>query len=112
MCEIIRVGGGTPFCCNQEMEQLTEQTQDKGLEKHVPVVEKANRGLKVTVGSKKHPMTPDHHIEWIQIITDEFRCRQYLEPSAKPEAFFVTDVSPEKVTAREFCNLHDLWSQN
>jgi superoxide reductase len=32
---------------------------------------------------------------------------QYLNPGEVPEAVFM--VEAEKVTAREYCNLHGLW---
>ena len=37
-------------------------------EKHVPVVEKVDSGVKVTVGSVEHPMTEEHYTR--TVITD------------------------------------------
>ena len=71
------------------------------------MVEKAAGGFKVKVGSVAHPMEEEHYIEWVEIIVDGKAYRQFLKPGVAPEATF--DVKAEKVTAREYCNLHGLW---
>jgi superoxide reductase len=52
-------------------------------------------------------MTPEHYIEWIELIADGKSYRQFLAPGQAPEAVFC--VKADKVTAREYCNLHGLW---
>ncbi|MBE0513153.1 desulfoferrodoxin [Candidatus Bathyarchaeota archaeon] len=105
--EVIHAGVGQLVCCGQPMELLTEKTEDVGLEKHVPVIEKIGNKVKVKVGSIPHPMEQKHYIEWIEIITDGGTCRKFLRPADKPEAEFET--SAEKIEAREYCNIHGLW---
>ena len=105
--EVIHPAGGTLSCCGQPMGLLTENTTDAAQEKHVPVIEKTDGGYKVTVGSIEHPMLPEHHIEWIELITENKVLRKYLKPGEKPVATFMTDEND--VTAREYCNLHGLW---
>ena len=107
MVESIRGGAGTLVCCNQPMELLSENTTDAATEKHVPVIERVEGGIKVRVGSVAHPMQEDHWIEWIEVIVDGKAYRQFLCPGEAPEAFF--PVEGEKIVAREFCNLHGLW---
>ncbi|MCP4711825.1 MAG: desulfoferrodoxin [Planctomycetes bacterium] len=107
MVEVIHAAGGQLVCCNQPMELLTENTTDAATEKHVPVVEKIDGGVKVTVGSVTHPMEEKHFIEWIEVIADGRAYRQFLNPSDKPEVIF--QIVGEQITAREFCNLHGLW---
>ena len=80
---------------------------DAASEKHVPVIEKVDGGVKVTVGDVAHPMEEKHYIEWIELIVDGKAYRQFLEPGQAPEAFF--PVTGDKLTAREYCNLHGLW---
>ena len=106
--EVIRGGNGTLVCCDQPMNLLTENTTDAAQEKHVPVVEKVDGGVQVTVGSVEHPMEDNHYIEWIEVTADGKTCRQYLSPGDKPQAFF--PVEADEVTAREVCNLHGLWA--
>ncbi|MFH0870265.1 MAG: desulfoferrodoxin [archaeon] len=105
--EVLHEGGGTLVCCGQPMNLMKENTTDAALEKHVPVIEKTNTGVKVKVGSVAHPMEEKHHIEWIEIIADEVVYRQFLKPGDRPEAEFC--VKAKKVIAREYCNLHGLW---
>ncbi len=107
MVEVIHVGGGTLVCCGQNMRLLKEGETDAATEKHVPVIEKTDGGIKVTVGSVAHPMQEDHFIEWIEVIIDGKAYRQFLNPGEKPEAFF--NVDGDNITAREYCNLHGLW---
>ena len=105
--EVLRGEAGTLVCCGVDMTLLEEQTADVTKEKHVPVVEKVEGGVKVTVGSTLHPMVRDHYIEWIEIIADGKAYRQFLEPGDDPEATFCVDA--EEIVAREHCNLHGLW---
>ena len=47
--QVMHAGVGQLVCCNQPMEPLTEKTKDVGLEKHVPVIEKTQKGILVKV---------------------------------------------------------------
>ena len=108
--EGVHAGGGTLHCCGQPMKHFRENTTDGAKEKHVPVIEKQDGGYLVKVGDVDHPMTAEHWIEWIELIADGRVYRQYLAPTDKPQAFFA--IQAEKVTAREYCNLHGLWANN
>ena len=95
-------------CCGNEMEKLTAKTADEGKEKHVPVIEKVDGGIKVKFGSVPHPMEEKHHIEWIEVMTDGKVYRQFLKPGTAPEAIFNVD-GESSMTVREHCNIHGLW---
>ncbi len=105
--EVLHSGQGELVCCGQPMDLFQENTVDASQEKHVPVVEKTEKGVKVRVGSDPHPMEEQHYIEWIEIIADGQICRRFLNPGDAPEAFF--EIRADSVTAREYCNLHGLW---
>ena len=105
--EVLYAGGGQLVCCGQPMELLKEKIEDVGKEKHVPVIEKTETGIRVKVGSVAHPMEEKHYIEWIEIIADGASYRKFLKPGDKPEAEFY--IKTEKIEAREYCNLHGLW---
>lgn len=105
--EVLIGGKGELVCCNQPMKKITENTVDAAKEKHVPVIEKAGNGIKVKVGSVAHPMEEKHYIQFIELIVDGKLYRQFLAPGQAPEAFF--EITGDKVTAREYCNLHGLW---
>jgi superoxide reductase len=105
--EIIHEGDGELVCCDQPMKLMEENTVDAALEKHVPVIEKTEAGIKVKVGSVPHPMLEEHYIEWIELIADGRACRKFLNPGDAPEALF--KIEAQTITAREYCNLHGLW---
>jgi superoxide reductase len=106
--EVVHAGTGDLVCCGEDMKLLTENTVDAAKEKHVPVIEVANDRVKVTIGSVAHPMEEKHYIEWIELIADGKAYRQFLKPGDAPTATF--NVTAAKLTARELCNLHGLWS--
>lgn len=105
--EVLYGSDGTLVCCEQDMTLLTENTVDAAKEKHVPVIEKTADGIKVKVGDVAHPMEEKHYIQWIEIIADGKSCFRFLKPGDAPEAVF--NVSADKITAREYCNIHGLW---
>lgn len=105
--EVLHAGGGELVCCGQPMSVQKENTVDAAKEKHLPVIEKIDGGVKVSVGSVAHPMEEKHLIEWIEIIADGKAYRQFLNPGDTPEAIFKIDAI--NITAREYCNLHGHW---
>jgi superoxide reductase len=105
--EILHGGDGELVCCGQPMEKLVAKEADEGKEKHVPVIEKADGGIKVKVGSIAHPMEEKHYIEWIEVVADGKVYRQFLNPGDAPEAVFNIDAGV--VTVLEHCTIHGLW---
>jgi superoxide reductase len=105
--EVLHGGVGELVCCGEPMKLYEENTTDAAVEKHVPVKEDAEHGVKVKVGSVAHPMTEEHHIEWIEVVADGKAYREFLKPGDAPEATFCVDA--EEVVLREYCNLHGLW---
>ena len=105
--EVLHGGGGELVCCGEPMKLLVENTVDAAKEKHVPVVEKVDGGVKVKVGDVPHPMEEKHFIEWVEIIADGKAYREFLCPGQPPEAVF--EINATTVKAREYCNLHGLW---
>ena len=107
--EVLHEGKGQLVCCGQPMELLREKAEDVGQEKHVPVMEKTDKGVKVKVGSVPHPMEEKHYIEWIEVVTKDDIARKFLKPGESPEAEF--EVEREIVQIREYCNVHGLWTK-
>ena len=107
--EVVHGGAGELVCCGQPMIHQVPGTSDGAAEKHVPVIEKIDGGYLVKVGSVAHPMIDAHYIEFIELICE--KCgkvqRKYLKPGDAPQATFTCES--DKVTAREYCNLHGLW---
>lgn len=109
MTEVVHVGGGELVCCGKPMIKQNEGSTDGATEKHVPVIEYLEDGILVKVGSAPHPMLPEHYIEFIEVLTDDGKIgRKYLKPGDKPEAKFSCNC--RVVKAREYCNIHGLWS--
>jgi len=100
------------------MKLMKGKTQDKGQEKHVPVIEElpanvcqGKDGVIIKVGETEHPMDDDHYIEWIEIITaDGKRGKKLLKPGGKSEVEFYT--RKKVVGIRAYCNIHGLWKSS
>lgn len=107
MVEVIHEAAGTLVCCGKPMILKKENTQEAAVEKHIPVIEKIEGGFRVTVGSVLHPMTVEHHIEWIEVHTKDRVYRKYLSIDEQPVAEF--QINEDIIYAREYCNLHGLW---
>ncbi|MDI9643636.1 MAG: desulfoferrodoxin [Candidatus Verstraetearchaeota archaeon] len=107
---VVHAGPGQLVCCGKPMKLMTEKTAEMGKEKHVPVIERTERGFKVKVGSTTHPMMPEHYIEWIEAWTDDAVTIKFLTPDDFPE--LELDTGKEVKKAREYCNIHNLWSSN
>lgn len=99
-----------PSMGGQPMALLEEKTADASTEKHVPVIEEVEGGIKVTVGSTLHPMEDKHFIQWIEAYCADcdMVMRKFLKPGDEPSAVFPFPKGT-KVTAREHCNVHGLW---
>lgn len=108
--EVLHAGAGKLVCCGQPMELLMEKTKDIGEEKHLPIIEKTEIGIKVKISSIPHPMEEEHYIEWVEIIFNGRSYRKFLSPGDKPEAVF--EIRADKIEAREYCNIHGLWKSS
>ncbi|MEM2869474.1 MAG: desulfoferrodoxin [Thermoplasmata archaeon] len=104
---VMHAGVGQLVCCGQPMKLMRENTVDASKEKHVPVIERRTEGVVVRVGSAPHPMEAKHYIEWVELEADGALHIKFLKPGEKPEALF--PVKAERLSAREYCNIHGLW---
>lgn len=107
--EMVENKGGTLVCCGKPMDELTANTSDGALEKHVPVAEIVDGNLHVKVGSMEHPMLAEHYITFIAVEAGDLIYRHALTPGVKPVAVFPLDGYKGKVTVYEYCNIHGLW---
>jgi len=108
---VIEAGPGALVCCGKEMVRLEEKTgEEEGKEKHVPVIETIEGGVKVKVGSIPHPMEEKHYISLIQLIKgNEVVIGKRLKPGDKPEAEFCCLAETDNLKARILCNIHGVW---
>lgn len=96
-------------CCGEEMVEMVANTTDAAVEKHVPVVSVDGGQVRVQVGSVEHPMTPEHFITFICLVTNEGYRMAPLSPDGKPEAVFTLGEGEVPLKVYEYCNLHGLW---
>jgi len=105
---LIDDGGGTLVCCGQDMLNLIPGSVDASLEKHVPVPILAGNIMTIKVGELPHPMTQEHHIEWIFVEGASSGQLEKLPVDGAPEVTIMTSADvPLRVYA--YCNLHGLW---
>lgn len=96
------------FCCGEQMKELTPDTTDASLEKHVPVVEITD-DIKVRVGSEPHPMIDTHWITMIVLETNRGFQYVQLHPGDQPAAEFTLAPGEDPIAVYEYCNIHGLW---
>lgn len=108
--EVVLAGAGELVCCGQPMKLLKANSTDAAGEKHVPFFVKKDNELEVRVGSVLHPMTDEHFIQFIEVISadERYTKRKYLYPGEEP-IFPLKWYDIGALTAREYCNLHGLW---
>ncbi len=105
---LIHNAGVPMMCCGQKMVELTPNTEEASVEKHLPVVNVEDDKVFVEIGSTPHPMVEEHHIVWVYLQTDRGGQRKCLEIGSEPKvAFALCDEKPLAVYA--YCNLHGLW---
>ena len=94
----------------QGFEELIASSTDASKEKHVPVVTKKCKQVKVDVGSVAHPMSNEHLIEWVAIETAQGFQVKYLTADSAPVCSFSLADGDSFVKAYAYCNLHGLWA--
>lgn len=93
-------------CCGKKMDLLEANTVDAAVEKHVPVYEKVDNELVVRVGEIDHPMTEEHYIMWVSLVSEDRVIRVNLKPGDATTIKFPYIANSEIYA---YCNLHGLW---
>ena len=96
-------------CCGENMQPLEAGVTDAAVEKHVPVVTVEGNLVKVHVGSVTHPMTAEHLIQWVAVVTDRDALIHWFHPEEGPEAVFALAEGQQVKEVYAYCNLHGLW---
>lgn len=105
---MINDSGVNPVCCGQKMTKLEAGVVEASREKHIPKVTVEAGTVVAEVGSVLHPMSEEHHIAWVYLLTDKGGQRKTLTPGDAPVVkFALADEKPIAVYA--YCNLHGLW---
>lgn len=98
-------------CCGNPLKEIKANTVDAAQEKHVPVptYDAAKNEVRVSVGSVAHPMTEEHLIDWVMLVTKKGTQRIDLTPADAPEVTFRLADGDAPVKVLAYCNLHGLW---
>ncbi len=108
---MIKSSGVPVVCCGEEMTLLVPNTTDAAKEKHVPEIKIDGNKLTATIGSVIHPMTAEHQIMWIYLLTDKGCHVRMLASGEEPSAVFTLN-GEKPVSVYEYCNLHGLWKKD
>ena len=98
----------TPVCCGEPMVAAEYATGHEAT--HVPVYEINGTKVKVTVGDGTHPITADHHIQWVSL--ESANCVQRKELSLLDEIvdiLFMIPKDDELQSIHVYCNKHGLY---
>ncbi len=111
LVEVLQAGEGELVCCEQPMELVkTNVSEEESLkDKHIPVIEKTIEGVKIRIGAEKHPMSEEHHINFIQAISNDKKYikTKFLDIQEEPELRVKCDCP--SLWARALCNIHGLF---
>ena len=105
--EITHEGAGELVCCSQSMKLMPEY-EAKEDNAHFAHIEKVS-----DIQHKvffHHPMTQEHHIEYIEIISNDkkYLKRKFLNADDNPEISFKCDCN-EGFYVRLYCNIDGVW---
>ena len=95
----------------QELKAIQPNTVDAAQEKHVPVptYDATKHEVTVSVGSVAHPMTEEHLINWVMLVTKRGTQRVDLTAVDAPTVTFRLADGDAPVKVLAYCNLHGLW---
>ena len=103
---------GRPLsCCAGELEEIGPDSVDASREKHAPVLSFEEGTVRVTVGKEGnfHPLSSEHSVRWVCLVTDKGSQRKRLSPEGRAEVTFRIDPDERVLKAFAYCNLHGLW---
>ena len=106
---VVQEAEGQVSCCGEAMQELRANTSEGAAEKHLPVVEVNGPMVTVKVGSVFHPMSAEHNIGWVWLVTQNGWQFRLLPVDRDPEATFTISPEDRVLSAYAYCNLHGLW---
>lgn len=94
------------------LKELVPNTVDAAVEKHVPYVEMNGNTVKISIGEVIHPMTEEHYIKAIYVVTEKGTIyRKYLTPKDTP-TFEIENIDSAHFDVYSYCNLHGMWKKS
>ena len=110
--EMVNNAGVNPVCCGQKMTVLEAGVVEASREKHIPTAEIKCGRVRVVIGEVLHPMSEEHSILWVELVTDKGVQRKYLNPADAPMAEFALTKGEKPIEVYAYCNLHGLWKHS
>ena len=105
--QVMHHGAGELVCCKESMKKLIPHgTEEEKQEKHVPVFLDDNM---IQVGSELHPMSEEHHIEFMEVISKDKKHVKIKFSDINDEPKMKYGLICEPGCAVEYCNIHGLW---
>ena len=95
----VKESGVDVVCCEEFMKELVPRTVENGV-------------VEVSVGALPHPMSEEHHIEWISLRSKFGNQRKELCPTGEPAVGFALSGGDEVREVYAYCNLHGLWQSD
>ena len=115
--QVLIDGEGELVCCGEEMALLELQNEENEMgEKHIPEITTAHEGCESGVCTEvkyvsvnKHPMTNEHHVQFIEVYNKEQKEMRikFFSPEEFP-SYKITGFEGN-LNALELCNIHGLW---
>jgi superoxide reductase len=97
-------------CCGKPMDLLIpNHNAGADGEKHLPVAWWEDGALIVKIGRILHPMSQQHHIEWVCVQNKYETHRIRLKRGEDPILHIPLAPSAAPVTIYTYCNRHGLW---
>ena len=93
-------------CCGENMKEITPNSVDAAIEKHVPEYQIEENKIQIKVN---HVMEEEHYIEWISIVSNNEEYITYLKPGK--EASIKYKYIPGSIIYA-YCNKHGLWKRD
>lgn len=106
---MIKNAGVKMMCCGKPMNELIANTADASTEKHIPLATINNNLVTIEVGSVPHPMTEEHYIGWVYILTEQGGQRKCIKLNESPVVTFALTEDDKLIEVYSYCNLHGLW---
>jgi len=108
--EMVHVGVGNLVCCDEAMKLLEEKYPERN-DAHYAHIENIDEITKKI--HFNHPMTDEHYIEFIEVISNDkkYLKRKHLKPNEQAELTFKCECK-EGFYVRNYCNIHGVNNTN
>ena len=97
-------------CCMRDMEELVPNSGEGNTKTHIPISAASKNKITVCVGAEDHPMKPEHHIEWVAILTNKGMQRKRIAEEKRAKVDFYLEENELVFAIYAYCNIHGLYS--